>query len=569
VEEERVFDTFPSAREIALARQWVKRATRWIPDLKTPKGDQDHRAPGRNRVAYDWLMFLYCFAKGGCLTEHEIETAVWDALAEVAADHPYTETEWEATKDSAYTNAIADRPNDDGNFTPLRAGDADDDGLPPMRPGLFYERGDKDARGFLPVSFVNALTNHLEHYAVGTDGEVYIWKKGVWVPGERDIGTLVVEALGDEYERAQVGTVLDVLAKRRGVRTIDRGPTPEWINVRNGLLDWRTLTLHPHTPDVPSTVQLSVDWDPDAECPEFEAFLAQVLPDDCLVPMEGGPGFVWELIAYMLLSGNPHQIAVLFRGLGRNGKGVFLRVVEVLLGARNIASVSLHELDENRFAAAELYGKTANIVGDLDTKALRGTDVFKRITGGDLIRAEKKFKDAFSFYCWAVPIFSSNRVFTTSDSADGYFERWVIVNFPNSFYGKEDRGLAARLTSEQELQGVLRRAMEALPALMRRGRLPQPGSVADTKDRFVLDSDRVRGWLADNCEFGPDYWTKTSSLWDAYHFGTGGEKDSLGRTEFYLRLDQIGDVQRKKRRGVWGYLGVRLRERSPGDDFDD
>jgi phage/plasmid-associated DNA primase len=55
------------------------------------------------------------------------------------------------------------------------------------------------------------------------------------------------------------------------------------------------------------------------------------------------------------------------------------------------------------------------------------TDLFKHATGGDLIRAEFKFRDAFSFRCYALPLFSANELPRTADQTDAWFDRWIII----------------------------------------------------------------------------------------------------------------------------------------------
>jgi P4 family phage/plasmid primase-like protien len=218
-----------------------------------------------------------------------------------------------------------------------------------------------------------------------------VYREGRW---ERGGGEVPAEAttvlLHNRFRVSHLNNVVSVLRFRPGVRRIDGSPTPRWINVPNGLLDWRTRELHPHTPDVLSTVQLPVRWDPAADCPAFEQFLGEVLPADCLAPADGGPGFIWELLGYCLYSGNPHHVAVLLFGNGRNGKGALLRVLGRLAGARNTSSVPLHDLSENRFRAATLYGRLLNIAGDLDARWLANTATFKAITGGDTVQAEHK-----------------------------------------------------------------------------------------------------------------------------------------------------------------------------------
>ena len=72
-------------------------------------------------------------------------------------------------------------------------------------------------------------------------------------------------------------------------------------------------------------------------------------------------------------------------------------MLKALLGSRNCSTVGLHQLVENRFRAATLFGKLANLAGDLDSKWLDNTAVFKAITGGDTVQAEYKYGAAFDF----------------------------------------------------------------------------------------------------------------------------------------------------------------------------
>lgn len=318
-------------------------------------------------------------------------------------------------------------------------------------------------------------------------------------------------------------------------------------------------------------MQLPVRWDPDAECPEFERFLAEVLPADCVEPSEEGPGFIWELLGYCLYSGNPHHVAVLLFGNGRNGKGALLRTIERLVGARNTSSVPLHDLSENRFRTATLYGRLLNLAGDLDARWLANTATFKAITGGDTVQAEHKYGAAFDFTPWALPVYSTNKAFGSADSSEGYLARWVVVPFPNSFLGREDRRLDDRLQRREELEGVLRRAARALPALMERGRLPEPESVRAAKHRFITSGDSLRSWLDECCVIDRDEWTPRTHLWSSYEANSaegGGlspryPKYMLGKREFYNRLAQVGGVTGAMRRGTDGFKGVRLR--TPAD----
>lgn len=391
------------------------------------------------------------------------------------------------------------------------------------------------------------------------DQRFYTYAKGVWRPGEDDLSQETINLLGNRYRHSHRTNVLDVLRHRSHVPVIDSGPAPRWVNVRNGLIDWREQVLYPHTPDVLSVTQFPVDFDEHADCPNFREFLASVLPEDCVQPdLDSEHGFIWELIAYALYSGNPLHIAVLLFGTGRNGKGVFLHTLERLLGSANLSSVTLHDLIGNRFRAATLFGKVANIAGDLDAKWLDATAMFKAVTGGDSVQAEHKYGAAFDFTPWALPIFSTNKAFGAADTSEGYFARWVVVPFPHSFVGREDRSLQERIGTDEELCGILRRAVAALPALMDRGRLPEPASVAEAKRAFIVAGDRVRAWVDEDTTRDPEAWTPRTVLFNAFRaYAEGSAGRPLSASEFYQRLDQIAGVRTAKRGGERGYVGIR------------
>jgi putative DNA primase/helicase len=128
--------------------------------------------------------------------------------------------------------------------------------------------------------------------------------------------------------------------------------------------------------------------------------------------------------------------------------------------------------------------------------------MFKKITGGDSITAEHKYGRGFEFASYAVPVFSANAVFGTPDTSEGYFRRWLIVPFPNSFVGREDSTLVDRLTSPGELAGILLRAVRGARELSRLGRFPVPPSIADTRERFMEESDPVRAFMKECLEPG-------------------------------------------------------------------
>lgn len=367
----------------------------------------------------------------------------------------------------------------------------------------------------------------------GVDHVMWSYAGGVWGSEKKVVEQRLARLLGQRFRSSYTGTVEAMV--RAYVDTITCDPVPELINFGNGLLDWRTGELRPHSPEVPTTVQLAVDYDPDAQCPAFEEFVAQVVPQDMVTT-------VWELIGYLMYSGNPLHKAVMLTGTGRNGKGTFLHAVESLLGSRNYTSVSLHDLVNTRFTTASLFGKLANIAGDIDAGYIENTATFKAITGGDTISAEHKGRDRFDFRPWAVPLFSANKIPASADTTIGYLSRWLVVPFPHDFTGREDRWLADRLQRPEELRGIAARGISVLGRLLARGDFEVTASGQAAREEFIKRVDQVHTWLAECCSIAPDHpFVPRTELYQAYKqwaFRDGHKP--VRASEFYERLEQAG-----------------------------
>jgi phage/plasmid-associated DNA primase len=84
--------------------------------------------------------------------------------------------------------------------------------------------------------------------------------------------------------------------------------------------------------------------------------------------------------------------------------------------------------------------------------------------------AERKFTSPFKFVNYAKLIFSSNQIPITPDETDAFFARLIIINFPNQYLGdKADPYLIEKLTTEQELSGLLEVVLKRLPRVLKNG----------------------------------------------------------------------------------------------------
>ncbi len=239
----------------------------------------------------------------------------------------------------------------------------------------------------------------------------------------------------------------------------DIGP---YVNLENGYINLETLELSEHTPDIPFMNKCPVRFVDGAECPEFMEFLDQSLDKEYHPALE-------EWFGYNLWPDSCAQKAMLFHGPKRTGKSTTIKVLEAMIGKNNCSHVSLQELATNKFKIANLFGKMANTYGDLPKAMVIETGQFKNLTGEDTIEGEQKFKNPFNFYNKAKMTYSANDVPMLKEADDAFYGRWLILPFANSCYGREDTSLTRRLTSPEELSGVLNMALGGLDRLRSNG----------------------------------------------------------------------------------------------------
>lgn len=379
----------------------------------------------------------------------------------------------------------------------------------------------------------------------------------MWKPGEKVVHARIVTTLGERYRPSHSYAIRDVM--KAIVPVIDIEPISSVINVENGLVDWRAPyapALLAHSPDTLSTVQIPWRWaDEPSSCAEFEAFLeAAVAPDD--------RARVWELIGYLLMSGNPLQRMFLLTGGGGNGKGVLLAVIKALLGKSNTSAVPLADFVDDKFAAADTFGKLCNICGDIDVGFIDKTGKIKTLSGEDDVRGERKFEHGFAFEFWGKALFSANGIPTSSDSSRGWLRRWEVIHFPNEPV-RPDRTLKRRLTTRSSLEAIMVRAVMSLRDLMERGEFSHGVSARDAHREFAERSNKVLAWISDCAYYDPSAWYPRDTLisrfrlWDQRE-NPGGKPWSS--PTFYERLRQVKGIREAKIQGTRGFRGLRFND---------
>ncbi len=342
---------------------------------------------------------------------------------------------------------------------------------------------------------------------------IYAYSDGVY----SDNGSEVVQAesirlLGDFSKRNRINEALAYIMYSTYTAP-DKFEAPiDLINVKNGILNLETNELIPHTPDIIFLNRIPVDYDPKADCPVIKKFLKEVLqPDD--IPL------FQEYFGFCLLREYRFARALMLLGPGENGKTSTLSLLEAFLGTENIATPSLQDVVSSRFSQYELYGRLANIHDDIPSSKLSYTGRFKMLTGGGLVRGEKKHKDGFNFKNYAKLIYSANELPVVEDSSLAFWRRWFVLKFDNSFPegGKNtDPNLQKKLTTPEELSGFLNWGLVGLRRLLENKKFTTTKSTQETKREWVMQTDSLRAFVMNCVKLNPEVSITKNDFFEAY-----------------------------------------------------
>ena len=418
--------------------------------------------------------------------------------------------------------------------------------------GMEFFRG----KTFIPKRLAEAIMEqqHFRH----TASVLWAYSKGVYQrDGEPLVRTEAQALLGEERRENRIVETVRYIETATRITAPD--PSVGHINLRNGRLDWMSGKLDLHSPDNFEIVQLPIMYDPNAVCPLFDRYLETTLAPE-IVPL------VEEIMGYCLIPDTRFEKAVMAVGAGANGKSVLLDTITAFLGAENVSTVALQDLEENRFRVAELYGKLANIFADLDDRALNSSSVFKTLVTGDRITAERKFAQPFSFCPYARLVFSANTLPPSKDRTYAFYRRWLIIPFERTFEGKEaDKELRAKLRNE--FPGILNRALRGLKRLFSEGKFTEPQAVEVALEEYQRENDTVASFVAEFVVEEANATTAKQNLYGRYrHWCESQGLRPVAQKQFKTALGHsfpvLDEVRSHGGKGPWHWVGIRLDEDS-------
>lgn len=242
--------------------------------------------------------------------------------------------------------------------------------------------------------------------------------------------------------------------------------TPWLLGAPNGVIDLRTGELRDGKPEDKITMQVGVEYDPEARAPRFARFLREVLaPTDAPEEADALAVFVRRLAGYSL-TGDPSEHVIPFcKGIGGNGKSLMLSAFSGAAGdyarALEATAIKSAKYDRHSTEVAHLELSRFAYCEELGDDKLNSNRL-KHLSGSKVITARKMHKDSTEYRpTWCIWL-TTNGLPQTDDHSWGFWRRILVIDFPHVFKQSDEPGLAATLEAERAgiLTGIVRGAVE-------------------------------------------------------------------------------------------------------------
>ncbi|MGO9359512.1 MAG: phage/plasmid primase, P4 family, partial [Xanthobacteraceae bacterium] len=285
------------------------------------------------------------------------------------------------------------------------------------------------------------------------------------------------------------------------VRLSEFDADPMLLGVANGVLDLRTGSLLPVSPDVLVSKRCNVAYDPRAKCPRFLQFLKEVQPEREMAE------FLLRLMGYCLTGDVSRQVFGFLHGQGANGKSVFIELMAWLLGdyARKIPTDMLMQHQRNP------QGPSPDIVGLKGLRLAFANETeegrrlaearVKDLTGGDTLTGRVPYGKADISFSPTHKLFVvGNHKPEITDMSFGMWRRVALIPFDQTIpEARRDAGLLETLKAEGP--GILNILLLGLRDFMKIG-LPMPAKIKTATANYRDEQDILGDWIAENCDTG-------------------------------------------------------------------
>ena len=335
--------------------------------------------------------------------------------------------------------------------------------------------------------------------------------RGVYAPGDTDFALAIQSYAGEKWRPDMVHAVRSWVEPH--IKLTVPPEIPGMINTGTGFLEWGhdPPVLHKHAPGRFSISQVEARWNPNVRTNAVDAMVARLLyPDD--IPVW------WEWCGYCLSTELPipfHKMLAIV-GPPRTGKSTLLRALVEFLGPWNCSGVPLTELTGGggQFTTSFLWGKMLNVDGDADyTRKSSNVSLLKRVSGGDMVKVERKGQQPTDEYLGTKLAFAMNGYPQIGSTDEAFYMRWLVLPVREDVKPLTDDNPEkvnnlhrVLLSSPSNRDAWLLRSVQGLQRLHTEGGFPRTRSGARGMRELRGAGNPVYRWWNDETEEADTKW---------------------------------------------------------------
>ena len=320
---------------------------------------------------------------------------------------------------------------------------------------FFTEKG-----GFLFDVFARYMVAN--KHIVRIDGDMHVYRNGIYVAGEEALESAMVEEIPNlkKTQRAEVLAYLPLI----GLDTYKESDV-QYVAFNNGVLNIITNEFSDFTPDKVITNKIPHNYRPDAKSDLLEKTMRKLACNDDSVE-----ALLYEALSYSLLRRNELRKSFFLLGDKHNGKSTFLDLLSTMLGEENVSNLDLADVG-SEFKTAEIAGKLANIGDDISDEFMSNTSIFKKVVSGEAMTVNRKYQKPITMTSRAKFYFSANSLPRLGRGKDtgALVDRMIVIPFNASFSKKDpdfDPFIKYKLREEAVIEALIVKCISHLRDVM-------------------------------------------------------------------------------------------------------
>lgn len=344
------------------------------------------------------------------------------------------------------------------------------------------------------------------------------------------------------------------------IKAADLDPHHELINMGSGEYNVDNAGLQPHDRAHMMTRMMNASYEPEAQCPQWNKFMEQVLPDPTV------RAYVQRAVGYSLYGRADQRAFFIVYGPSGTGKSQFLSTLEHVFGsyAATAAEGTLRAKD-NGGPNNDLHGlRGKRFVSTSETAENVSFNevLLKRLTGRDAVVSRDLYQSNITWTPECTLWIATNHPPRFNSDDDAIWKRAKLIPFLTKFGTDvpEVHDFARRFLY-QEADGILNWILAGLHDYLENG-LGEPDAVVEAATEHRSQSDSVIRFLDDMLADGSlfeleDGQIRTKELYSMYETWSKSSGDrGLGSRRFMNRLESSGRVRYLRTNGQSVWRGV-------------